>query len=153
MESVPDRFLALTKALLAGLGIFVSAAGVTGFLTWASSERLFGAFGGPERSLADAIAAVRERDAAPVLLDPVAVRNHHIVDTLLRDPASPSPAVRLLDFRSESPLGKTANRDVLLALSAQEDRAPLADALGARAIAQGGSLPGFPGWILYQIER
>lgn len=157
LERTPRRFQGPGRATLVLAGILAASSGVFVFIGWADSDRLKGAFGGPERALAGAISAVRKPDAAPVLLDPAAVRNHHVVDALLRNPESPSPAVRLIDVSAPDPVGRTSAgrtsaRQVLLVLSAEESRAPLAHRLGARAIAQGGALPGFPGWIVYSVD-
>jgi hypothetical protein len=128
----------------------VGAAGLTdahAFLRWLGSPRLEGAFGGPERALADAIRKdLDTRGPADVLLAPGAARNAFVVDTLLARPGSGRPAIRLADGLDA--LRYRPSRDVLLAESAAT--APPA-APGTLPVATGGALPGFPGWRLVRV--
>lgn len=117
------------------------------FLRWLGSPRLEGAFGGPERALADAIRKdLDARGPADVVLAPGAARNAFVVDTLLARPGSGRPAIRLADGLDA--LRYRPARDVLYAESAAT--APPA-AMGALLVATGGALPGFPGWRLVRV--
>lgn len=128
----------------------VAVAGATdahAFLRWLGSSRLEGAFGGPERALADAIRGdLNARGPADVVLAPRAARNAFVVDTLLALPGSGRPAIRLADGLDA--LRYRPARDVLYAESAAT--AP-PGATGALLVATGGALPGFPGWRLVRI--
>jgi len=121
-----------------------------GFLRWLSSPRLYGAFGGPERDLADAVSAdISVRGPADVLLAPAAARNAFVVDALLQGPGSASPAIRQGSGLAE--LRFVPSRDVLFADAATEERASTPRALGAVPVASGGVLPGQPGWTLWRV--
>lgn len=142
----------LATAALALVVVAAAASDASGFLRWLSSPRLYGAFGGPERDLADAVAAeLAARGAADVLLAPGASRNAFVVDALLREPRSAAPAIR-----QASGLGAqryVPSRDLLFADAATGERSAQARALGAVRAASGGALPGFPGWALWRVGR
>jgi hypothetical protein len=87
LEAVPPRhrrsagLVALGLVLLSGLGE------AEAFFSWGTSPRTWGAFGGPERELADAIAGAQATAGPlPVLLGAGAARNHYVVDVLLGRP-------------------------------------------------------------------
>ncbi|HYN41377.1 MAG TPA: hypothetical protein VE129_06350, partial [Thermoanaerobaculia bacterium] len=123
---------------------------VAGFLRWLSSPRLYGAFGGPERDLADAVTAeLSARGPADVLLTPVAARNAFVVDALLQAPRSASPAIRQGTGLAE--LRYVPSRDILFADAATEERSITPRSLGAAPVASGGVLPGQPGWALWRV--
>ena len=120
------------------------------FLRWLSSPRLYGAFGGPERDLADAVSAdISARGPADVLLAPAAARNAFVVDALLQGPRSASPAIRQGSGLAE--LRTIPSRDVLFADVATEERSSTPRSLGAVPVASGGDLPGRPGWTLWRV--
>lgn len=121
-----------------------------GFLRWLSSPRLYGAFGGPERDLADAISAeLSARGPADVLLAPAAARNAFVVDALLQEPRSASPAIRQGAGLAE--LRWVPSRDLLFADAATAERASTPRSLSAASVATGGVLPGHPGWTLWRV--
>ena len=121
-----------------------------GFLRWLSSPRLYGAFGGPERDLADAVRAeISSGGPADVLLAPAAARNAFVVDALLQEPRSAAPAIRQGTGLAE--LRFVPSRDVLFADAATPERSSTPRVLGAVAIASGGVLPGQPGWTLWRV--
>ncbi len=121
-----------------------------GFLRWLSSPRLYGAFGGPERDLADAVRAeISSGGPADVLLAPAAARNAFVVDALLQPPRSAAPAIRQGTGLAE--LRYVPSRDVLFADAATPERSSTPRVLGAVAIASGGVLPGQPGWTLWRV--
>lgn len=128
----------------------VAVAGATdalAFQRWLGSPRLEGAFGGPERALADAIRAdLDARGPADVVLSPGAARNAFVVDALLARPGSGRPAIRLADGLGA--LRYRPSRDLLLAESVAAARPAAA---GSLAVATGGALPGFPGWRLVRV--
>lgn len=141
------------RLVAAALAVVVAAASISdaaGFLRWLSSPRLYGAFGGPERDLADAVAAeLAAGGPADVLLAPGAARNAFVVDALLQAPRSRSPAIRQAPGLGS--LRYVPSRDVLFADGATDagDAAPRA--LDASPVASGGALPGFPGWVLWRV--
>lgn len=148
VELLPQGRRAAGGALLALLLAVSALVDATGFLGWLSSPRLYGAFGGPERDLADAVAAERARGGpAELLLTPGGARNAFVVDALLQPPGSAAPALRqvsaLAAFRHDPP------GDVLFADAASDAAGPAA--LGARRVAAGGALPGRPGWALWRL--
>lgn len=121
-----------------------------GFLGWLASPRLYGAFGGPERDLADAVSTeLSTRGPADVLLSPAAARNAFVVDALLQRPSSASPAVRQAASLGE--LRAVPSRDLLFADAATEERSFPPRALGGVPVAAGGVLPGQPGWVLWRV--
>jgi len=121
-----------------------------GFLRWLSSPRLYGAFGGPERDLADSVRAeLSSRGPADVLLTPAAARNAFVVDALLQAPRSAAPAIRQGTGLAE--LRYVPSRDVLFADAATPERSATPRALGAVAVTSGGALPGQPGWTLWRV--
>jgi hypothetical protein len=145
----PSRrpFATTALALVLAVSALVDTAG---FLGWLSSPRLYGAFGGPERDLADAVSAeISSRGAADVLLAPAAARNAFVVDALLQPPRSAAPAIRQGTGLAE--LRYVPSRDVLFADAATSERSSTPRVLGAVAIAAGGVLPGQPGWILWRV--
>ncbi len=140
-------FAATALALVLVASALLDAAG---FLRWLSSPRLYGAFGGPERDLADAVRAeISSGGPADVLLAPAAARNAFVVDALLQDPRSAAPAIRQGTGLAE--LRYVPSRDVLFADAATAERSSAPRALGAVAIASGGGLPGQPGWTLWRV--
>ena len=136
-----------------GLALVVGTAGLLdarAFLGWLSSPRLYGAFGGPERDLADAIRSeLASRGAADVLLASGASRNAFVVEALLASPRSGRPAVR--QASDPRALRYRPTRDLLFADAASPERAAGPTALGGTRVASGGTLPGFSGWALWHL--
>jgi hypothetical protein len=146
----PARRLAATAVLALAVGVS-AALDASAFLGWLSSPRLEGAFGGPERRLADAIAAERSARPAVVVLAPGAARNAFVVDALLQEPGRGAPAIRQargLDALRFVPAG-----DLLFADAATQEREAAPRALGAARVATGGAISGFPGWTLWRLPR
>jgi len=147
---LPPARRRLAGALLAVVLGASALLDASGFLRWLSSPRLYGAFGGPERDLADAVAAELARGGpADVLLAPGAARNAFVVDALLQDPRSASPAIR--QAAGPGALRSVPSRDLLFADEASPERAAPFVSLGARRVASGGALPGRPGWELWRV--
>lgn len=137
----------LATAAIAAVVAVAGATDAEAFLRWLGSPRLEGAFGGPERALADAIRDdLDARGPADVVLARGAARNAFVVDTLLARPGSGRPTIRLADGLDA--LRYRPSRDLLLAESAAIARPA---ATGSLAVATGGALPGFPGWRLVRI--
>lgn len=146
----PARRALVTAALAVALAVS-SALDAAAFLRWLSSPRLEGAFGGPERRLADAIAAELSGSPADVVLAPGAARNAFVVDALLQGPRAAEPAIRQArDLRS---LRYVPARGLLFADAAAPERAVPPAALGAARVAAGGAIEGFPGWVLWRLPR
>ena len=151
VELAPPARRALAAAVLA-VALAVSALlDAAAFLRWHSSPRLEGAFGGPERRLADAVAAERAVRPAEVVLAPGAARNAFVVDALLQDPWSGAPTIR--QARGIDALRFVPAGELLFADAATEERATAPRALGAEPVATGGALAGFPGWTLWRLPR
>lgn len=145
----PARRRLVSAALVVVVAV-TSLSDVAGFLRWLSSPRLYGAFGGPERDLADAVAAeLAARGPADVLLAPGAARNAFVVDALLQPPGSPVPAIR--QAATLATLRYVPARDVLFADAATEAASVTPRGLDGSPAASGGALPGFPGWTLWRI--
>lgn len=140
-------FAVTTLSLVLAASALLDAAG---FLRWLASPRLYGAFGGPERDLADAVAAeIAARGPADVLLASGASRNTFVVDALLRKPAGAAPAIR--QGSGLDALRWVPSRDVLFADAATERHASAPRALGAIEVASGGALPGRTGYALWRV--
>lgn len=87
VTAVPTRHRRAAGLAALGLLLFSGFSETAAFLSWGASPRTWGAFGGPERELADAIARVRSAgDPELVLLAPGAARNADVVDVLLGRP-------------------------------------------------------------------
>lgn len=137
----------LATAVVVAVVAVAGATDAAAFLRWLASPRLEGAFGGPERALADAIRDdLDARGPADVVLAPGAARNAFVVDALLARPGSGRPAIRLADGLDA--LRYRPSRDVLYAESAAT-APPVATA--TLLVAAGGTLPGFPGWRLARV--
>jgi hypothetical protein len=85
LEAIGPERRRFAAAVLAGLVVVAAASDVAGFARWGASPRTWGAFGGPERELADALrAASRGGPPARVVLDArSAARNPYVVEELL----------------------------------------------------------------------
>ena len=91
----------LAAAALLGVVAVAAAVDVVGFARWGASPRTWGAFGGPERELADAlVAASKGGPPARVVLDAHgAARNPYVVEELLAPPgARRGPVVAFRDL-------------------------------------------------------
>lgn len=140
-------FAAAAVVLVLAASALLDAAG---FLLWLSSPRLYGAFGGPERDLADAIRGeLAARGPADAVLAPAAARNTFVVDALLQRPSSGAPAIRQASSLGE--LRALPSRDLLFADAATSERSVAPRDLGALPVASGGVLPGQPGWVLWRV--
>ncbi len=143
--------------LLTGVIVVSGALEAASFLDWLSSPRLFGAFGGPERELADAIRGeVLSRRADGVMLDPHAARNPWVVDVLLASPSGGGR--RSLSWSLISPeslenaaIAAKSGRTILIAAPGTQDAFEAVKARGGEAIAVSTPLEGFPGWVLCRV--
>jgi len=150
VELAGEARRSFATVVLALVLVAVSLQDVTAFLRWLSSPRLYGAFGGPERDLADAISTeLAARGPADVVLAPGAARNSFVVDALLQAPRSTAPAIRQTTGPVE--LRYVPARDVLLADAATQESSGALRALGASPVSSGGALPGRPGWALWRV--
>ncbi len=84
------RVRRLAPAIVATIVAAAATADIAGFVRWGASPRTWGAFGGPERELADAlVAASRGGAPARVVLDErSAARNPYVVEELLAPPGA-----------------------------------------------------------------
>ncbi|HEX7581026.1 MAG TPA: hypothetical protein VF580_13605 [Thermoanaerobaculia bacterium] len=160
--SLADRLLPgfrwYGRVLLAAVLLVSGALEAASFLDWLSSPRLFGAFGGPERELADAIRGeVSSRRAAGLVLDPRAARNPWVVDVLLASPSGGGRRVLAWSLVSPELLENAATaaksgRTILIAAPRTKDALDAVGAGGGEAIAGSTPLEGFPGWVLWRIQ-
>lgn len=88
---------------LAGLVAISAALDIAGFARWAESPRTWGAFGGPERELADTLSAARAKGPRRIVLNlRTASRNAYVVEELLAPPGHRSaPVVLFADLSRE----------------------------------------------------
>ncbi len=101
--ALPERLRTAGALALAAVVLSAAATDVAGFVRWGSSARTWGAFGGPERELADAIRSARTKGDARVVLDlGTASRNGYVVEELLAPAgARTEPAVYFADLSRE----------------------------------------------------
>jgi hypothetical protein len=101
LEAIPPERRRLAAAALGALIVSSAALDVAAFARWGASPRTWGAFGGPERELADAlVAASKSGPPARVVLDARgAARNPYVVEELLAPPgARRGPVVAFRDL-------------------------------------------------------
>ena len=136
---------------LAGVVAVAAASDVAAFARWGSSPRTWGAFGGPERELADAlVAASRGGPPARVVLEGrSAARNAYVVEELLAPPgARRGPVVLFADLAS----GRVPLREnVLYADGGALEAAGLAGRRG-KAVAHGADPWGRPTFTVYRLS-
>ena len=137
--------------VLAGIVAVAAASDVAAFARWGASPRTWGAFGGPERALADAlVAASRGGPPARVVLDAKsAARNPYVVEELLAPPgARRAPVVLFADLAAErAPL----RENVLYADGGALEAAGLAGRRGT-AVAHGVDPWGKPTFTVYRLS-
>jgi hypothetical protein len=147
------------EQLLAALLVVSGSLDAAAFADWLSSPRLRGAFGGPERELADAIRGeVAAGRATGVLLDPRAARNPWVVDVLLAPPSGGGRRALVwapVDPASMENVAAAAlsGRTVLVAMPVSKAALQAVAARGGEAVAASTPLEGFPGWVLYRVGR
>lgn len=155
LGALPGRLLRQAGALVAVTLLVTALLEARAFLRWASSPELRGAFGGPERELADALAAsLAGGGGADVLLDPArACRSAFVVEALLGPPGP-----RFRPSISLAPLGPEGiewrflpGREVLYAGADDSHLATVAARLGGGRVATGAELPGWGRWAVYRI--
>ncbi len=151
---LPPGVQARGQGLLAGTLLLVGALDAASFLDWLRSPRLLGAFGGPERELADAIRGeILSGRADGVMLDPRAARNPWVVDVLLAPPSGGGG--RALAWSVVSPVSMSraaaSGRAVLVAAPRTAEALEAIGAAGGEAVARSTPLEGFPGWILCRV--
>jgi len=151
VEALPERRQALGSAAMWAVFSVAVLTDVTHFVDWGLSPRTRGAFGGPERELADAIALERAPGSFDVLLSPgTAARNEFVVDVLLGRPGDGGrPSVRRATLSSGLPWRYVPSRDVLYADDGRA--APLVASLGGREARRGPDASGNRSWALYVI--
>jgi hypothetical protein len=101
LEAIPPERRRLAAAVLGGVVALAAVSDVAGFARWGASPRTWGAFGGPERELADAlVSASKGGPPARVVLDAHgAARNPYVVEELLAPPgARRGPVVAFRDL-------------------------------------------------------
>lgn len=155
LRAAPPRFLRQAGVLL-GVTVAVTALLETrAFVRWASSPVLRGAFGGPERELADALAAaLRHTGPAGVFVEPTRTcRSVFVVEALLGPPGPRErPSISLVRLDG----GRVEWRfvpegDVLLATSDTAEGADVASRLGGLRVATGVDLAGWGRWAVHRL--
>lgn len=146
------------RVLLAAVLLVSGALEAASFLDWVSSPRLFGAFGGPERELTDAIRGeISSGRPSAVILDPRAARNAWVVDVLLASPSGGGRRVLAWSLVNPESLENAAaaaksGHAVLIAAPRTKDALEALAARGGEAIAVSTPLDGFPGWVLCRVR-
>jgi hypothetical protein len=137
-------------AALSLLVAFSAVSDAAAFARWGASPRTWGAFGGPERELADALrAASRGGPPARVLLDArSAARNPYVVEELLAPPGARRGAVVL--FADLAASSAPLKENVLYADGGALEAAGLAGRRGA-AVAHGADPWGRPTFTVYRL--
>ncbi len=100
-DALAPRLGRWSTAALAALVAAAAVVDISGFARWGASPRTWGAFGGPERELADAlVTASRGGPPARIVLDArTASRNPYVVEELLAPPgARRGPVVAFRDL-------------------------------------------------------
>lgn len=155
LGALPTRLHRPAGALAAATLLLTALLEARAFLRWASSPELRGAFGGPERELADALAAALSAGgAADVVVDPArACRSAFVVEALLGPGGPrPRPSISLAHVRPEGIEWRfVPGRDVLYAGADEPLLATLAGRLGGGRVATGVELPGWGRWAVYRI--
>jgi 4-amino-4-deoxy-L-arabinose transferase-like glycosyltransferase len=146
-----SRARKLAAAGVAAVVALAAAADVVGFARWGASPRTWGAFGGPERALADAlVAASRSGPPARIVLDwRSAARNPYVVEELLAPPgARRGPVIFAADFTADAgPL----RQNVLYADGGALEAAGLAGRRGT-VVARGTDPWGKPTFTVYRLS-
>ncbi len=152
LSAVPETHRRAAGLAALGLVLFSGLSEAAAFLSWGASPRTWGAFGGPERELADAIAGERAAgDVVPVLLAPGAARNADVVDALLGHPGDggrrTTRTVGLLDAGVLARLPSAvlvADGGALLGVQGSKGR--------VRLLARGTDPWGEPTFFLYRVS-
>ncbi len=153
LERLPRKRAGLITAAVAAAVIATAAGEASGFLIWTSSDRTRGVFGGPERELSDVFSEFALSEKVTLVMEPRAVRNLFVVDTLVARPDSAGqPAVKLVFPESTVAWRFIPSGKQILALSSQPDRRQFALSLGARPLFSGGVIEGFPGFTIYELS-
>lgn len=152
------RFRAAGLAALWAVVLVSAALDVGAFVRWASAPWNWGPFGVPERDLADAVSAERDRSGpAGLVLHPVTgARNVYLVDVLLGRPGDGARhAVTTSALEGPLPWTHVPAGDVLYGAAPDEATARAVAALGGRLVAArrypaAGRIAG-PEWALYRV--
>jgi 4-amino-4-deoxy-L-arabinose transferase-like glycosyltransferase len=151
LEAIPPERRRLAAAVLGGVVTLSAASDVAAFARWGASPRTWGAFGGPERELADAlVAASKGGPPGRVILDArSAARNPYVVEELLAPPgARRGPVVA---FRNLTDAGVALDGNVLYADGGALEAAGLAGRRGA-VVTRGRDPWGRPTFTVYRLS-
>lgn len=151
VERTRTRFAA---AILAAAVLVAGVTDVQAFVRWAESPRTWGAFGGPERELADAVALEESKGGpAELLLNPLGgARNPFVVETLLGGPKDGGRrSVRLGSLLSSWRF--LPARDILYADADAEEVRAAARAVSGSEVSVGKGPSGRTYWVLFRIPR
>ncbi|HEV8267301.1 MAG TPA: hypothetical protein VGR00_03675 [Thermoanaerobaculia bacterium] len=151
VERIPLERRRLGTVLVLALVLVSAASDVTAFASWAKSPRTWGAFGGPERELADALVEEGGRGEAPLVLDPRSgARNYHVVEALVGGPGDVGRRVSALDL-SRLPEGSGLRREILYADGGVLERSGRLTHFAGRVVRRGADPWGAPTWVLYRL--
>ncbi|MEO8054355.1 MAG: hypothetical protein ABI768_04335 [Acidobacteriota bacterium] len=151
LEAIPPERRRLAAVVLGALVVISAALDVAAFARWGASPRTWGAFGGPERELADAlVAASKGGPPARVVLDARgAARNPYVVEELLAPPgARRGPVVA---FRDLTDARIALDGNVLYADGGALEAAGLAGRRG-RVVSRGRDPWGRPTFTVYRLS-
>jgi len=151
VEKISPERRRLGTVLVLALVAVSAVSDVTAFASWGKSPRTWGAFGGPERELADALVEEGGRKEAPFVLDPQSgARNYHVVEALVGGPGDAGRRVSALDL-SRLPEGSRLRREILYADGGVLERSGRLAAFSGRVVRRGGDPWGAPAWVLYRL--
>ncbi|MBK9061744.1 MAG: hypothetical protein IPL89_00835 [Acidobacteria bacterium] len=151
LEAIPPERRRLAAVALGGVLALAAASDVAGFARWGASPRTWGAFGGPERELADALVAASKGGppARVVLAARGAARNPYVVEELLAPPgARRGPVVA---FRDLTDARIALDGNVLYADGGALEAAGLAGRRGS-VVSRGKDPWGRPTFTVYRLS-
>jgi hypothetical protein len=151
LEAIPPERRRLAAVALGALIVISAALDGAAFARWGASPRTWGAFGGPERELADAlVAASRGGPPARVVLDARgAARNPYVVEELLAPPGARRGPV--IAFRDLTDAHLALDGNVLYADGGALAAAGLAGRRGT-VVARGVDPWGAPTFTVYRLS-
>ena len=135
---------------LAGLVAVSAALDTASFVRWAESPRTWGAFGGPERELADALSAVQAEGPRRVVLNlRTASRNAYVVEELLAPPGHRSaPVILFADLSRER---MTLRESILYADGGELATIPALGGHRGDVLTRGRDPWGRPTFVVYRL--
>jgi hypothetical protein len=152
---VSARAAPIARALVWGVVAVSGTLDVAAFLRWATSPRAELGFGGPERRLAERLAAERATAPAEILLHPQrAARNIYFVDVLLGKPGDGGRhAVRVGTPGLDGSWLRRPAADILYAADGGPGTRDGVERLSGREVARDDGPEVASSWVLYRIPH